>query len=88
MIAFLGDPRNEIRIHSLPGYPSEAAWWVSANPPWEALIRRGPWLNIHFPELCWIEDISRYIRLDSFSMADDFLDFNTLQKVISQKIDW
>ena len=21
-------------------------------------------------------------------MADDFLDFNTLQKVISQKIDW
>ena len=85
MIAFLGDPRNEIRIHSLPGYPSEAAWWVSANPPWEALIRRGyptgqqwktplfrskkvvkkgyhlqnTWLNIHFPELCWIEDISR-----------------------------
>jgi len=46
------------------------------------------WLNIHFPELCWIEDISRYIRLESFSVADDFLDFNTLQKVISQKIDW
>lgn len=116
MIAFLGDPRNEIRIHSLPGYPSEAAWWVSANPPWEALIRRGDptgqqwktplfrskeggktgvnhlqntWLNIHFPELCWIEDISRYIRLYSFSVADDFLDFDTLQKVISKKkIDW